>query len=327
VQKNDNSHNNNPGSNAVNYEDSVRIGERTFRKTKIGLVEDEVRAYVEEIIAQRDALVKRQEHLAALTELAEKTVMDASNLSQSMMKKATDQAKAEADKIKMEADRIKIKAEQDGEQIIKQKRTEAKTAADKEAETIKADAVRQAKIIRDDSLENVRAEAAALAQKLQNELIVSIENVKKHAVIIGAGAPAGGASPRPAMSSSAPHAPAMDAPTQESAASADKQANIPWLEVEVLPPLDIEKIMNLISHLDALPEVQTTDLLPETPNPLIRVFLKYPAPLAAMLRVLPQIEKVNETSETLEDGSKRERIQIVLGKNGAKNQDTKKGNK
>jgi len=42
--------------------------------------------------------------------------------------------------------------------------------------------------------------------------------------------------------------------------------------------MDIEKIMDLISHLEKLPEVKTTDLLPETPNPLIRVFLSKPWP-------------------------------------------------
>ena len=94
MQKNDgNRSNNNSNSDSAN-EDVFRIGERSFRKIKLGLAEEEVRAYVEELINQRDALVKRQEHLAALTELAEKTVMDASNLSQAMTKKAADQAKA-----------------------------------------------------------------------------------------------------------------------------------------------------------------------------------------------------------------------------------------
>jgi len=102
----------------------------SFRKIKLGLAEEEVRAYVEELINQRDALVKRQEHLAALTELAEKDVMDASNLSQAMTKKAADQAKVEADK-------MRARAEQETDQYVKARKAEAKTAADKEAEAIK----------------------------------------------------------------------------------------------------------------------------------------------------------------------------------------------
>jgi len=52
---------------------SYILEDRSFRKTKPRTGwKKEVRAYVEELINQRDALVKRQEHLSALTELAEK---------------------------------------------------------------------------------------------------------------------------------------------------------------------------------------------------------------------------------------------------------------
>ena len=128
MQKNDGNRNSSNSSGDSNNEDVFHIGDRTFRKIKLGLAEEEVRAYVEELISQRDTAVKRQEHLAALTELAEKTVMDANNLSQVMMKKATDQAKAEADK-------IRVKAEQELDQFVKARKAEAKTAADKEAES------------------------------------------------------------------------------------------------------------------------------------------------------------------------------------------------
>ena len=88
--------------------------------------------------------------------------------------------------------------------------------------------------------------------------------------------------------------------------------------------------MDLISRLESLPEVKTTDLLPETPNPLIRVFLNEPSPLADMLRSLPQIEQVNELSDFVESDiqgeEKRKRIQIVLGKNAnIKDKEAKKG--
>jgi len=50
MQKNDgNRSNNNSNSDSAN-EDVFRIGERSFRKIKLGLAEEEVRAYVEELI-------------------------------------------------------------------------------------------------------------------------------------------------------------------------------------------------------------------------------------------------------------------------------------
>ena len=312
MQKNDgNRSNNNSNSDSAN-EDVFRIGERSFRKIKLGLAEEEVRAYVEELINQRDALVKRQEHLAALTELAEKTVMDASNLSQAMTKKAADQAKVEADK-------MRARAEQETDQYVKARKAEAKTAADKEAEAIKTEANRQARLIREQQLDGIRSEAAGLAQKLQNDLIANIENMKKSVAAIGKNykpmESAGDASPR-----------SSDNKDKSSAISDGEKGvlldRVPWLEIEIMPPMDIEKIMDLISHLEKLPEVKTTDLLPETPNPLIRVFLSKPLALANMLRSLPQISQVTElfdsSSVDSETGEKRERIQITFGTNPGK---------
>ncbi len=324
MQKNDSNHiNNGNGSNgAMNGDDVLHIGGRVFRKTKLGLAEEEVRSYVEELISQRDALIKRQEHLAALTELAEKTVIEANNLSQMMMKKTTEQAKVEADK-------IRVKAEQDSEQMIKSKKAEAKAVAEKEAEAIKAEAQRQAKLVREEQLDGIRSEAASLAQKLQDELIANIEGIKKHVMTLGIKS-------EPAVSNNnvPPRTTVVEIEDKPVATLSEGEKgalldHIPWLEVEVLPPLDIEKIMDLISRLEGLPEVKTTDLLPETPNPLIRVFLNEPSPLAEMLRTLPQVEKVTEMADSngldIQSGEKRERIQIVLGKNPGNNTEAKKG--
>ena len=321
MQKNDgNRSNGNNNSNAdSNNEEIFRIGDRSFRKIKLGLAEEEVRAYVEELINQRDALLKRQEHLAALTELAEKTVMDASNLSQAMTKKAADQAKAEGDK-------MRARAEQETDQYVKARKAEAKAVADKESEAIKAEADRQARLIREQHLDGIRAEAVSLSQKLQNDLIANIENMKKSIATIGKNF-------KPMESSADTSSVNVSENKDKSAVLSDREKgvlldHVPWLEIEIMPPMDIEKIMDLISHLEKLPEVKTTDLLPETPNPLIRVFLSKPLALANMLRTLPQISQVTElfdsNSVDSETGEKRERIQVTFGTNPGKNQQSKK---
>ena len=323
MQKNDNLHNNSGnGSNGDAPGDEVlHIGERTFRKTKLGLAEEEVRAYIEELISQRNALSKRQEHLAGLTELAEKTIIEANNLSQLMMKKSAEHAKAEADK-------ILSKAEQDGEQIVKTKKTEAKTAAEKEAAMILAEAHRQAALIKEEQFNSIRTEANNLAKKLQNELLANIENVKKQIMTIGIKA-------EPAVPVSHGTPPAAKGDNKEKSGPVLSEGEkgvlrerIPWLEIEIMPPMDIEKIMEFIAQLESLPKVKTTDLLPETPNPLIRVFLNEPSPLAEMLRAFPEVAQVIELSETTggdtPSDEKRQRIQIVLGKNPGKNAEVKK---
>jgi cell division septum initiation protein DivIVA len=322
--------NNGNGSNGANGtpigDDALHLGGRVFKKVELGLDEKEVQAYVDELINQRDALLKRQEHLSALAELAEKTVIEANNLAQQMKQKATEQAKAEADE-------LRVKAEKDTEQFIKEKKAEAKTIAEKEADIVRTEALRQAEMAREEKLAMFKAEAKGLAQKVQNELLISIDNIKQHVMALDANfeqvssfdfTPARTASvaiedrPTPALSRG------------EKGTSFDQ---IPWLEVEVLPPVDIGKIMDLIARLESLPQVKTTDLLPEMPNPLIRVFLNEPSPLADLLRTLPQIEKVTEMSDSqaidgldIPAGEKREKIQIVLGKNtNTKDREAKKG--
>ena len=89
MQKNDGNRNNNISvSTQKHEEDILYIGERPFRKIKLGLAENEVRSYIEELISQREALRKRLEPLAALTELAEKTVIDANDQSQADAEKS-----------------------------------------------------------------------------------------------------------------------------------------------------------------------------------------------------------------------------------------------
>jgi F0F1-type ATP synthase membrane subunit b/b' len=318
VQKNEGNRNpsNNSGSNSdIGGEEILRIGDRSFRKVRMGLAEEEVRSYVEELIGQRDTAMKRQEHLVALQELAEKTVIDANNLSQAMMKKTTDQAKAEADK-------IRTRAEQEADQFVKTKKAEAKAVADKEAEAIKSEAHRQAKAVRDQQLDGIRAEAASLAQRLQNEIITNLDNIKKNVISMGTKYPGDGVSRN------------VSAESKDKAASLSEGEkgvlldHVPWLEIEIMPPMDIEKIMDLISHLERLPEVKTTDLLPETPNPLIRVFLSKSFALADMLRTLPQIAQVTELFDSAgvdsQTGEKRERIQVTFGVNPNKNAQSRK---
>jgi vacuolar-type H+-ATPase subunit H len=299
-------------------DDVMQIGERFFRITKYGLFDEEVRSYIQELINQRDALLKRQEHMAALTELAEKTVIEANNLSQLMMKRSAEQAKADSEN-------ILVKAEQNVQQMIEAKTAEAKATAEIEAKAIKTEAWHQANLIRREQIDFIRREAASLAQKLQNDLLANIDEINKYLLSIGT------RFETVTMDNNGISLTVTKKVNEDTAAEKGMLLNrIPWLEVEVLPPQDIEKIMDLISRLESLPEVKTTDLLPEIPNPLIRIFLNEPSPVAELLRTMPQIEQVTEMSDTTEfvdqNKQKRERIQVVLAKDGnIKGNQTKKG--
>ena len=311
MQKNDGNRNNNISvSTQKHEEDILYIGERPFRKIKLGLAENEVRSYIEELISQREALRKRLEPLAALTELAEKTVIDANDQSQAMLKKAADEAKVEADK-------IRVTAERETEQFVKQSKAEAKAAAEKEAEAIKAEAQHQAKMMRESQLESIKKAAANLAQKLQNDLITDIEGMKKNILALST-----------KFNETGPNIESSDGKENgDKFFKGEKERvfnQVQWLEIEIMPPIDIDKIMDLISYLERLPEVKTTDVLPNTPNPIVRVFLNKSLALAAMLRTLPEVAQVNEVLDINEvdhqPGEKGERFQLTFGNNPNKNQ-------
>lgn len=70
------------------------------------------------------------------------------------------------------------------------------------------------------------------------------------------------------------------------------------VELEILPPLDITKIMGIIGYLDNLPEIETTELIPSLEKPSIIVFQRQPIRLADILGKLPEVGQVREyTSE------------------------------
>ncbi len=89
--------------------------------------------------------------------------------------------------------------------------------------------------------------------------------------------------------------------------------------LEVLPPVDIHRIMGVISQLEDLPEVRTTELIPVMPKPLITVFLKEPLHITEVLRTFPEIQEIEEVFSTEETDTaditaerKQNRIQITF---------------
>jgi hypothetical protein len=77
----------------------------------------------------------------------------------------------------------------------------------------------------------------------------------------------------------------------EEEAKSDK----PQWEVEILPPLDIAKIMEVVAFLDQLPEVANTEMIvPQIDMPSILVFLHKPMKLVDVLQTIPIVAYVEE---------------------------------
>ncbi len=87
-----------------------------------------------------------------------------------------------------------------------------------------------------------------------------------------------------------------------------------------MPPIDTMKMMKIVTHLDSLPEVEKTEIIALTDNPLIEIFLCKPIDLIDVLRTLPEVERVEEitdgednvTADVAHAESKLMKIQITL---------------
>jgi hypothetical protein len=92
------------------------------------------------------------------------------------------------------------------------------------------------------------------------------------------------------------------------------EAGKPQWEVEILPPFDISKIMEVVSFLDQLPEVANTEMIvPQIDMPSILVFLRKPMNVVDVLQKIPAVANVEEvTPKTAAANGKPRKARISL---------------
>jgi hypothetical protein len=95
------------------------------------------------------------------------------------------------------------------------------------------------------------------------------------------------------------------------------EAGKPQWEVEILPPFDISKIMEVVSFLDQLPEVANTEMIvPQIDMPSILVFLHKPMNVVDVLQKIPAVANVEEvTPKTAAANGKPRKARISLSGN------------
>jgi len=72
----------------------------------------------------------------------------------------------------------------------------------------------------------------------------------------------------------------------------------PQWEVEILPPVEITKVMEVMTHLDQLHQVANTEMIvPQVDTPSILVFLREEIDFIDMLRTIPAVAYVEESPD------------------------------
>jgi vacuolar-type H+-ATPase subunit H len=273
--------------------DVVGLGEWELRRVKDGLDEAQVTAIINDLLGQRDALSQQTEHLSSLTRLAEKTVTEADRLAEEMKQEALEQAKTEA-------------------------------------ATIVAEAQERAREIEDKS-RAVQAELRNSVQGLYQHLLTELDNLKGKVTTLQAESeeklsPLTEAAAEPTLADepdaganqestdlAEAESPSPDNPDEATdEAEEAKKANLEF-ELEILPPIDIMRIMDIVTYLDSSPEVENTELIPNTDRPSIIVLLREPVDLVDMLSTLPEVASVSEVSvDGAEAEGKPRKIQLEL---------------
>jgi V/A-type H+-transporting ATPase subunit G/H len=303
----------------------VELWGHKFKKADDGLDKAEVVSFVDELMNKHEALLKRAEHLSSLTKLAEKTIVEADNIAQQVKSEAEEQAKSEAKTILSEAEEqarseaktILSEAEEQAQKLIEEKRAEALARVNREVEAIKAKAQQQAETLLEEKTREIQPELRNNVKRIYGELLTRLDGLKEQVVTLEEEL-------EQKLSQPTAETKTLEEPNRVSveAGRADNEflellkptsetgeAEPEW-ELEILPPIDLTQILDIINYLDGMAEVEQTELIPQMDKPTITVFLRQPIDLVDILKTLPQVASITEDTEGGE--GKPRKVQIEL---------------
>lgn len=333
----------------ISRDGMITLGGREFKRTKNGVDESQVGAYIDELIKERDELSSAKHHVTSLTKLAENTIVEADRLANQIKSEAAEQAKAESEAILTEA-------REQAARLAEERQAEILEAAKQEAETVRSEAKKQARALVEDHQARVRNELCSAVSGSFGHLLQELENLKQQATsaqaefesrisefvpesqhVTGETGEEGGTAPAEARQEGGTategeaEGDGMIARREEEGEAArmeeegtedetpepvksldftetsfdlsklfqnDERAELgePQFEVEILPPVDMAKIMEVVAYLDELPEVENTEIIPRMDTPSILVFLREEINFIDVLSESPAVAHVEEVT-------------------------------
>ncbi len=295
------------GKNGAKSQDEfIELCGWEIKKVKDGLDETQVTSLINELISQRAQLNQRTEHLSSLTNLAERTVSEADNLAEEMKVQAIEKAKNETASLIAEAE---VKAEQI-ENDTKKLQLELRSSVQGILTQLLSE------------LDSLKQQVEALQAESEQKLSPPLETdrpVTEPADETSASAQ----EPVPVVNQTDTKEETEPAPAANDQETTPDSDNLD-LELEILPPLDIMKIMEVVTYLDNLPEIENTELIPNTERPSIIVSLREPIELASLLLALPEVANLEEDETEPAGEGKPRKFQISLSVESAA-QEAKKG--
>jgi cell division septum initiation protein DivIVA len=327
----------------------VELRGHKFKRVKNGLDKDQVASFIDELISERDKLAKSHDHLESLTRLAEKTISEADRLAEQIKKEAEEKAEAESAAI---IDQAKEQAQK----IVEEKEYEAVEIANEKAKAIQSEAEEKVALLLDNERAKINDKLSNFVNQHLSHLLEEMERLKQQVIsaqedwennLFQSGE---GGSAVTAESELEDSAVAAESEEENSAATVEggevigeslepsqdqektdnpfgifdllkgenpAEVGEPQWEVEILPPIDISKIMEIVARLDQLPEVENTEIIPRTDKPSIVVFQREPINLIDLLGKIPEVAYVEET-KTEKDTTNGKTRKVRVGLSGGK---------
>ncbi len=306
-----------------------QLSSRNLREAISQLDDRQIFSLIQQLIDERDTLLKRQDHLSSLSRLWEKTVTEADDIAKQVKEEAKQQAEAEAQSILAEA-------KQSADELLKQKQAEAIVGAQKEInatavelkrdlDAFSARTVEELQIRLDETAKQAAEAAKAYIEALRGQFETFSKELDGRLSALEASA--GQAKldtapvqpitdpqdkPQPAasdattampVSTAAPAGPEAPPPAQaKPVASGERKV------IEILSPRDMVMIDSVRAQLNDQDGVIETELQHQVDRTLIHVRLSKTVDLTYALSRMPEVERAQEV---LFEG--KPRTQIMLG--------------
>jgi|WetSurMetagenome_2_1015567.scaffolds.fasta_scaffold32932_1 cell division septum initiation protein DivIVA len=277
------------------------------------------------IIKDADAAAKAQTErlIADATAQAEQTIKEKESHA---MTAAAEQAEAiisTAEKVAAETKKDtenEIKkmisdAETRSRHIVEQKEAEANAAAAEQARVILENAKMEAGTMLEREKQRIQPELTQFVRNLRSQLMSELDSIKSKvgslesqfdSFVPSIEAPKVNTESKPS-----PQKPDAFMDLVKQSEHSDDEGEPTW-EVEIVPPLDIMKIMSIVSYLDSLSEVSRTEIIPRNDRTSVIIYTCRDMELVDMIKSLPEITSAEETRNSDPDHARMRKITVAL---------------
>jgi len=306
----------------------ITLGGRERKRVRNGVDEAEMAVFIDELIKERDELANAKHHIASLTKLAETTIVEADRMAAQIKAEASEQAKAERAALIDEA-------EEQARQTAERKQAEVLEIANEKANAVRSEAEKEAAMLLENANRKAWDELRNAVNQQFNYLLKELDSLKQRAAAAQAdfeskmSHPAEESGAAPAEIEEQTGTAVMDLEKEANAATTEEgqvpgqsaepteaedesetgfdlsrllqsedwaESSEPQFEVEILPPIHMTRIMEIVAHLDQLPEVANTEIIPRMDSPSILVFLRQEMNLVDALQSIPAVAYVEEVT-------------------------------